>query len=344
MRALQLSGVAALVSLAVLCSCGPEPAASPIKPAGELPDIFAAIADGEYLTVGYLDVESGLRSDIGKVFLEHLGPVQQMIENQGGSPGKILGEVGFAIRFNSRSYPNFYRSLQLIAIVRTSLDEDALQQILNLIPHKTEDIEGMQVHEVSTSVFGLSSGDSLWLAMPRKGLLLVATFRELLNESLEALAEKRVSLKSGEKMHSLLAKVDKVSTGWLAIRQSVPSRNLIRFLAPFDDCIVRLYLAQELSIICVMEFNEAEEARIAVDGFALSRRQMKDFSGSIPKADDSRAVGGKTILEALGRFKAKQEGKLAIFSSTFDAGWFEENWPGTGNPPIPSKSDNEREQ
>lgn len=343
MRVMLFGGMAAIISIGVLCGCGPEPAASPITPAGELPDLFTAIADGEYLAVGYLDIESGLRSGVGKVLLTHLEQQQQWMGELGISLGELVREVGFAVRFDSRSYPNFYRSLRLIAVVRTGLDDAALQQLLDTVPHQIEEIGGVNVHRLAATVPGLASGDSFWLAMPRPGLLLFTTYRDLLVGSLAALEGNHVSLKNGESLRTLLDKVDKESTGWLAIRHSVRSRNLLQFLAPFDDCIAQLDFAEDMSILCVLEFNVEEEARIAVDGFKLSRRQMKDFADYIPEQDDPRTFGGKVMLEVWDRFEARQEGKLAVFSAKFDARWFQNHWPQIDDNQAPT-GDNVKEE
>lgn len=344
MRGLLFGGMAALVSLAVLCGCGPEPAASPIKPAGELPDLFTAIADGEYLAVGCLDVESGLRSEMGKILLEHMDPIQQWVGSLDISLAEIVSEVGFAVRFDSRSYPNFYRSMRLIAVVRTGLDEAALQQLLDTVPHQIEEIGGVNAHRLAATVPGLASGDPFWLAMPRPGMMIICTFRDLLEGSLEALAGGRLSLKNGESLRTLLAKVDKESTGWLAIRHSVRSRNLLQFLSPFNDCIAQLDFAEDMSILCVLEFNVEEEARIAVDGFELSQRQMKDFADYIPDQDESWTIGGKAMFEVWDRFKASQEGKLAVFSAKFGAEWMEKHWPHSDDAPDSTSSEGGEEQ
>ena len=308
-----------------LDGCGGETAVNPIEPGGKLPALLAALPDGDYVAVGYLDIDRLAGSEIGRELLGKLAPAKLLLAPMGIDPDTSFHELALAVGFEGRSYPNFYRSLPLIAALRADIPPAVIKGLLPAGETETFEIDGKEVTRYQVSFKGIagSMGGAAFLSFPEEGLALFSTSLDLMEGYFKVRSGNAPGI-GGEGTAGLLARADMRAAGWMALRHSDESRSLLRMIAGFDDCIISLTAAKTLKILCVMDFPGAEEAQEAIKYFEFTREELQSFKQKAAKDENEkyRSVAKDASLNLMLAFKAQRSADLAIFSAEFDSDWF----------------------
>ena len=306
-----------------LSSCGGEDGDNPIEAGGEVPALLASLPDEDYIAVGYADVSRLLGSRIGGELLERFSLFGMMFAAQGVNLKEAVSEVALAVDFEARAYPNFYRALPLIVAVRTSLTPEAIKMILR-VDEAVESFElgGVEVlrYEASMPQMPSMSGSG-FLAFPEEGLAVATTSRSMLEGYFEVRGDRTKGI-GAAKSKPLLDRADKRMPAWLAMRHSDESRDLLSWLAGFDDCVVAVHAADTLRILCVMDFPDAEAAEEAIKYFDFTRREMEKFKEKAKDSETYEKLTADATLNFMLAFTARRSVDLAIYSAEFDSAWF----------------------
>ena len=307
--------IAAVAS--VFCGGGIE---SPIEPGGEIPELLTTLPDGEYLAVGFLNIEEVLDSEFGRYALARLAVFDLMLQGSGVNL-RDFHELAFAVAFESRAHPNSLRSLPLIVVLRADVDPETVEMWLSAAARETFELEGTVVHRYRGRLptGGRPLEGTTFVAVPSSGYVVLSTSLELLEDYFDVRAGRRAGIGAGGAMGGLLATADKRVPGWMALRHSEESRSLLNWLAPFDDCVISLTADEELRVLCVMRFEQERDAEEAVESFEISRREMGRY---LPR---ERAMGpelaGAAVTEFLLELEGSQRGRLAIFRGEYSREW-----------------------
>ena len=328
-----------------LASCGGEVADNPIEPGGDVPGLLASLPDGNYIAVGYADVGRLLGSRIGDELLERFSLFGMMLAAQGVNMKDAVSEVALAVGFEARAYPNFFRALPLITAVRTSLAPEAIKGMLR-VGEAVESFElgGVEVMRYEASIAQMDSmSGSGFLAFPEEGLAVATTSRDLLEGYFEVRGGRQKGI-GATQSKPLLDRADKRMPAWMAMRHTDESRDLLAWVAGFDDCIVAVYADEALRILCVMDFADAEAAEEAIKYFDFTRSEMEKFKERARDKETYEKLAADATLNFMLAFKARRSVDLAIYSAEFDSEWFAKlGAPEEPEPaPEPEGEDSER--
>jgi hypothetical protein len=311
-----------LCCLALLPGCGGEAAHNPIEPGGETPALLATIPDGEYLAVGYIDIDRLVGSEIGKEVLKRYALLNMLMAAQGIDLGKSFHEVALAVGFEGRAWPNFIKALPVIVLLRADIKPELVISALGGGEVEIFQLSGHEVRRIQLDVPGLggAAGGAAFLTFPQAGLTVLSTSQELLKRYLERQAGGEGI--GGLKSASMLARADKRAEGWMVLRQSEESRDLVMFLAGFDDCIISLKAAEALEIVCVMDFSSAEAAEESIKYYDFTRRQLERFKEKAERDEDYKKLADDASLNFMLAFTTERSADLAIYSARFHKEWF----------------------
>ncbi|HUX07816.1 MAG TPA: hypothetical protein VMX35_10945 [Acidobacteriota bacterium] len=317
---LLLSLVAAALPLV---GCGGETARNPIEPGGEIPPLLATMPDGDYLAVGYLDIDRLVSSDIGRQLLDRLSLANLMLAAQGIDLRHGFHELSFAVGFVGRAYPNLVRALPLIAVLRADIKPETVLTMLQAGETERFEAGGTEVirFQINTPQMGSLISGAGFVAFPREGLIVLSTSRKML----ERYVERGNGVESGiggAKSAAMLARADKRVPGWMVLRHSAESRSLLQMLAGFDDCIISLDAGEVLEILCVMDFPSVDGAEESIKYFDFLRRQLESFKEKAEAEKGYEKLAGDISLNFTLAFKAERSADLAIYSARFDSEWF----------------------
>jgi hypothetical protein len=326
--------ISAVVVL-ILTGCGGETARNPIEPGGEVPPLLTTLPDGEYLAVGYLNIDRVTASEIGKELLQRFSLVNLMLAPQGINLGKSFHELAIAVAFEGRAYPNFIKALPLIAVLRADIKPDVILSMLKGEETESFELAGQEARRIQIDVpqlGGVLSG-AAFVAFPEEGLTVLSTSRDLLEKYFERRSGGGQGI-GGSGTATMLARADKRVEGWMVLRHSDESRSLLEMLAPFEDCIISLRADKAFEVLCVMDFASGDQAEESIKYFDFTRRQLARLKENAEKEKGYEKLANDASLNFMLSFEAERSADLAIYTARFDREWIAKF--GNFQPPRPA--------
>ena len=316
--------------------CGGETARNPIEPGGEIPPFLATLPNGEYLAIGHLDIDRLVGSEIGQELLDSLSLANLMLAAQGIDLRHGFHELAFAVGFVGRAYPNLVRALPAIAVLRADIKQETLLTLLQAGETETFRIGVNEVIRFRIDIprMGNLISGAGFISFPQEGITVLSTSRDLLEQYLEHRDDGAEGI-GGSKSAAMLARADKRVPGWMVMRHSAESRNLLQMLAGFEDCIISVDAGEALEILCVMDFPTADAAEESIKYSEYTRRQLERFKEKAEADQDYEKLAGDISLNFILAFEAERNADLAIYSARFYSEWFSRI--GNIQPPQPEE-------
>lgn len=311
----------ATMLISVSCSDTREPL--PFAASGSIPAGLSSFPDENYLMAGSLNPALFFKSPLGEYISSRYAMLPLGAAAAGINLKKDINEISFALKFESRAFPQPYKTYQFILTMDFVPKPQILESLLKNLNPEVEEISGVTLYSFvpAGSVFG--QDNPLYLFSYNNKSLYFSNSRQLIEKAVSVLQGSAPGLSSDLAISPLLEKMDKSSPFWLVIRQSLDSKNLLQqFIEPFEECYLKVDVESTARVLCVMDFEEEELARQAVKRHDITLKNMDKMEAVFEGMPEEEVTAIGIAMDFLRTVSAKQKKNLAIYSSTIEKEMF----------------------
>lgn len=308
-----------LLTLLVMCfgGCAEKEDPFPITADGSIPAGMAMFPEANYLVLGSIDPAEIFKSRLGNYITSRYPMLPLAAVGVGVNLKEDIQEISFGMEFDSRAFPNFYKTYHFIIYSDLKLKKRILESLLKDVDPVEEDVMGETLYSVVPRGNPLGENNALFMVSNEEDGVLFSNNRELIIKAVAVWKGEEASLAKANKIYPLLENMDKGAPIWFVSRQSKTARNLHQqFIPPYDECYVKIGVKNRADLLCVMNFAEAEEARRTVKGFSMALKNMDMMESAFDEMSEEETTAIGVTMKFMRTISAIQEKNLAIFSAS----------------------------
>ena len=305
------------LSLILASGCGEKQEPFPIEAKGDIPAGLASFPDEDFMLVGSLNAASFFKSDLGNFVSSRYPAIPLAAVTAGINLKEDISEISFAMKFESRAFPQPYNTYQFLVYMNYAPREMLLDSLMQRLHPETTEKGGGTLYSFvpKGSVFG--ENNPLFLYNFKGEELLFSNNKELMEKAIAVKTGQGQSLSASRAVYPLAEKMNKEAAFWLVVKQSLDSRNLLQmFIEPFDECYVKIDVNSRADVLCIMKFEEAELARQAVKRHGITLKSLDKMEAVFDGMSQEEQTAIGILTQFLRTVTAEMQGDMAIYRSS----------------------------